>query len=228
MIVRWKAFAALAVLCACGCSSFRETHYFKSVDAKGDSVNYYRLKVTGGTFLSSSRYLSGYFDESAVDAYFSEFVQPEKGGFATTGSSRNGQEAAVRTLSASLEGKSLVLLLTTKTDAVAEGIQSIAQNEAIAATLSRIINRERLAAAREAAGELARAAAASAALARAGDRLVLGLPDAPSQQAAQQGLLDYSNRLVGYLGGPPQASLDDAARWLQENRSRLRARFLEE
>src|SRR5690348_14797035 len=65
-----------------GCASgFEETHYFRSKtrDARGIPVNYFRLQVTGGTMLSSSRYVSGYFDEAALDTYFNEFSQPDKG-----------------------------------------------------------------------------------------------------------------------------------------------------
>ncbi|CAA9400071.1 MAG: hypothetical protein AVDCRST_MAG64-1648 [uncultured Phycisphaerae bacterium] len=118
--------------------------------------------------------------------------------------------------------------MTSNTDAVAEGIQSLAQNEAVAATLSRIISRDRIAASREAAGELERATTDARSTAAAGDRLLLGLPEAPAQPQAQQALLDYANRLIVYLGDQPVDTLDKAATWLTDNRARLRARYLEE
>src|SRR4051812_43439148 len=71
---------AAAMITAGGCaSSFEESHFFKSVDADGKAVNYYRVKVDGGTFLSSSRYVSGYYDETVLDAYFNTMTQPKNG-----------------------------------------------------------------------------------------------------------------------------------------------------
>ena len=217
-----------------GCTHFRETHYFKSVNARGEPVNYYRLDVSGQTYLSSSRFLSGYFDESAVDAYFSEFVQPENARFQPGGAQSGGgagtgaQEVEVRSMNANLDNRRLVLLLSTNTDAVAQGIQSIAQNEAIGALLARVVGRERLAEAREALGELARSAAAAKAVALAGDRLLADMPEAADQALAGRSALEYANRLIVYLGGQPVGSLDEAAAWLEANRARLHATLLNE
>src|SRR4051794_298126 len=72
----------LTAISLAGCASvFDEKHFFKSkaVDAQGQPVNYYRVEVKGTTMLSSSRYISGYFDESAVDRYFNECSQPACG-----------------------------------------------------------------------------------------------------------------------------------------------------
>ena len=67
---------------AVGCASYiNETHYFRSYTEDKDHVpnNYYKVVVDGYTFGSSARYLAGYFDETAVDSYFSEFSQPTNG-----------------------------------------------------------------------------------------------------------------------------------------------------
>lgn len=68
------------------CATIRETHYFKDkIDAKTDlninsSVsNYYKVHIRGWAFLSSSRYVSGYFDEDVVNEYFNEIKQPKNG-----------------------------------------------------------------------------------------------------------------------------------------------------
>jgi hypothetical protein len=67
----------LAGTCLCaGCSNFAEKHYFAAVDKHNHPINYFRLTVTGYTFLSSSRYVSGYFDEDAVNQYFGTISQP--------------------------------------------------------------------------------------------------------------------------------------------------------
>jgi hypothetical protein len=50
------------------CQSAKELHYFKT------GGNYYRLMIDEKSFASKARYLSGYFDEKAVDKYFSGSV----------------------------------------------------------------------------------------------------------------------------------------------------------
>lgn len=38
-----------------GCASqFNETHFFRTVDEQGRPVNYFKIEIDGGTFLSSS------------------------------------------------------------------------------------------------------------------------------------------------------------------------------
>lgn len=72
----------LALVVCGGCATaFQEAHYFRS-ERNGEGPanrNYYRVRVTGATALSSSRYVSGYFDPEAVDIYFNEIKQPDKG-----------------------------------------------------------------------------------------------------------------------------------------------------
>ena len=96
---------SLIVLLLSGCmSSFSERHFFKSEDAYGNPVNYYKLSVSGKNFLSSTRYLSGYFDEKAVDAYFNQFSQPDKGLFDGTIKAGGGN---VKPLEDALNGRKL-------------------------------------------------------------------------------------------------------------------------
>jgi len=72
--------AATALFFTVGCAStFHEHHFFKSTDGDGSTVNYYRVTVDGNTILSSSRYISGYYDPIILDNYFNTFAQPEKG-----------------------------------------------------------------------------------------------------------------------------------------------------
>lgn len=204
-----------------GCSSFHETHYFKSVNAKGEPVNYYKLTVTGGSTLSSSRYLSGYFDESAVETYFGEYVQPDKGHFPATKPAAEG-ETQVRSLDQSWDGRRLVLLLTSNSDAVAEGIQSLAQSEGVAATLARVVGRDRLAASRDASGELAvsqaRAKAASTLIGTLITPLSTDAASPAPQPDAEAAMLRAANALVTYLDRDRAfKSLDEVAAWVREN-----------
>ena len=69
--MRPALFLALALL-ATGCASFSEEHYFYTKDSVGTPINFFRVRVTGNTGLSRMRYVSGYYDERAVDLYFNE------------------------------------------------------------------------------------------------------------------------------------------------------------
>ena len=235
--------AGVALALGGGCSSFNETHYFRD---NADPRNYYRLHITGCAAFSSSRYMSGYFDESAVDTYFGEFTQPEKGRFlpatptppaddAEAPGSGNGTEGGsgsgehTLTGDVNLQDRKLLLLLTTNSDAIATGIQSLAQNEAIATTLAGILNRGRITGSREAAEQLATAKARGKMIGDDGARLVLNLPDDADQPTTEKNMLEYAQILARYLGGPGSfASLDEAATWLNENRSRLERGLLKE
>ena len=77
-----KAVSALAqcltttisalVMSSCA-TTFKENHYYQSINPKTQRVtNYYRLTVNGYAVMSSARYVSGYYDERAVDLYFNE------------------------------------------------------------------------------------------------------------------------------------------------------------
>jgi hypothetical protein len=68
----------LLPLLTCGCASaFYENHFFKSETSSAATIpNYYRLKIMGTAILSSSRYVSGYFDEDTINTYFNEYTQP--------------------------------------------------------------------------------------------------------------------------------------------------------
>jgi hypothetical protein len=54
------------------CTTFQEVHYFKTTAADGSPANYFRLTITGTAGFSSAKYVSGYYDETAVDLLFNE------------------------------------------------------------------------------------------------------------------------------------------------------------
>ncbi len=112
----------LIVLLADGCQSAKELHFFKSGD------NYYRLKINESSIASKSRYLSGYFDESAVDKYFSEMSQPKDTVKWLTSSNRNAQ---------------LVMILSTNSNSVAEQIGNLATNEQLLENVAMLANKDK-------------------------------------------------------------------------------------
>jgi hypothetical protein len=245
---RVAALAALsAVACLpAGCSTFSETHFFKS---EGEEANYYRLRVRGNTGLGSARYLSGYFDEEAVNEYFNETSQPAAARFSTTrpaaaenaeGDAEGGEER-VRPLGASPDdNRILVMLLSSNSDAVADQIGAFAQNREIATMLGGLLTRGQVAAQRRAARELAVEKTRAATIATLGDAMVEKLTAAEALAAGGDGgagadpakaaadasaaALFFVNRAAAELGHTGTfATLDEANTWLRDNRGRLLA-----
>jgi hypothetical protein len=242
-------FAGVAVVSlACsaslvGCSSFSERHYFKSVGPDGEAVNYYRVRVDGHSALSSSRYVSGYFDEAAVDAYFNEINQPAKaalvpakraarpaaggaGGAAAapSPSSEAGAKETVQPIGADT-GKSLVLILSSNADAIADQIGAFASNREMTATLGRLLNRDKIEASTKAADSLADTKAQGDTIAGLGDSMVKTLADANADQAkTNQTVLSFLNAFAREFGNTtPFADVAAAKKWLDENRGRIAA-----
>ena len=225
------------VLCSglAGCASvIHETHYFRSVDRSGNPVNYYRVNVSGGTLLSSSRYLSGYFDEQAVNTYFNEYTQPDKAHFADTpaqppaptnpsalNSTNPGRK--VESLTGSLNDRHLVLILSSNSDEIASGISSLAQSNDIASTLESIVSRDRTSAASKATSELKFDASRGKVLADKGTAVLAAIGDNSDRATVQPNLLRYAEDLATFLSGGDVrfASLQDASDWLRQHKSLL-------
>lgn len=205
------------LLCFSGCmSGFSETHFFKSEDAYGNPINYYKLSVSGRNFLSSTRYLSGYFDEKAVDAYFNQFTQSDKGLFVGTITTEGSN---VRPIDDALAGRKLVLLLSSNSDAIAQQIGQFSNNQAVMSDLTRIIYRDHIKDAQSAKTSADFQQIRGKALADIGDRVIGGLPDDADQATAEANLLFYANRLAAEFDNSiPFKSLDEAKTWLDYNR----------
>ena len=134
-----KVLIIFISLLAFSCSTFREVHYFK--DNLAPTANYYKVNVKGSTLFSSSRYVSGYYDRGAVQTYFGEIKQPQKGKFplvpivdgqATTSQTENNKN------------KELVLLLSTNSDAIANGISNLVKSKTVVNSLSLLANKDKL------------------------------------------------------------------------------------
>lgn len=85
------------IVCAlylCGCANFIEDHYFVSPGQNGQAGNYFRLKITGSAGLSRAKYISGYYDENAVDLLFNE-LKPVGSGDGADQPSESASQAAV-------------------------------------------------------------------------------------------------------------------------------------
>lgn len=217
MILRGLLIGAVtsATLALSGCASrFGERHYFKSDDGNGGAVNYYRVSVRGGTFLSNSRYLSGYFDESAVDAYFSQTSTGK--GF------RAPEKASLQSIDPALQDRKLVLVLSANADTVAGEIGQFADNAALMDSLTTLISRGGPAGSAQ--KLLQREQERARSVIAAGQQLTRNLPATPTATDAQKRALELANRLAAELGRQqPFTSLQQARGWLNANRARLLA-----
>lgn len=221
-------FAVLTLVgLAGGCMSARERHHFKAFGASGDGINYFRVDVSARACLSSSRYLSGYFDESAVDAYFGTFKQPADGAFTlpATGASHAGavdakagvaeDGAELQPLDPCLAGKKLVMLLSSNSDEIANQISAFADGKEASHLLARLVNAREGADARAAKNALEILRREGELVAAAGDSL-LAEPDAEAD------LLAFANRVARALGSARTfATLVAAQDWLAEQQRDL-------
>lgn len=210
----------LLLLFSSGCmSSFSEHHFFKSEDAYGNPINYYKLSVSGKNFLSSTRYLSGYFDEKAVDAYFDQIAQPDKGLF--TGSV-NAAGDNVKPLGDVLKDRKLVLLLSSNSDAIAQQIGQFANNQAVMGDLTRLIYRDQVKEAHSAKTAADLQQMRGQALSDIGKTVIGELSDNADQSTAESNLLFYANRLAAEFGNTvPFRDLNEARTWLDYNRTHI-------
>jgi hypothetical protein len=200
-------------------SSFSEHHFFKSEDAYGNPINYYKLSVSGKNFLSSTRYLSGYFDEKAVDAYFDQITQPEKGLF--TGSVKAAGDN-VKPLADVLKDRKLVLLLSSNSDAIAQQIGQFANNQAVMGDLTRLIHRDQVKEAHSAKTAADLQQMRGQALSDIGKTVIGELSDNADQSTAESNLLFYANRLAAEFGNTvPFRDLNEARTWLDYNRAHI-------
>ena len=230
-------YLGLLLCVSSGCASaFHETHYFRSVDRQGQPVNYYRVTVDGQTALSSSRYLSGYFDEQAVNTYFNEYTQPQNAHFSdvtpatpaptvnATGAAQpaaNSGGAPVQSLAGNLEGRSLVMILSSNSDEIATGISSLAQSNDVAATLTAIVSRSQTTAASRTAATLQFELARGKILAAKGASAFTAIGNAGDRATTESNLVNYAEDLASFLSGANVrfSNLQDAAQWIEQHKS---------
>ena len=145
----------LVALMLASCASFHEQHYFQTTDSRGEPINYFRVRVDGSSGLSNMRYLSGFFDERAVDLYFNE-VKPTS---ATPDTAANieplfqsnqkspGTDTTIAGLEPTTHG-ALVMIFSSNPNAVADTIGQFAETQQVADALTNLVNRDRVRAAR--------------------------------------------------------------------------------
>lgn len=129
-MLRCFCFVWLIVLLY-ACQSGKELHYFKQGD------NYYRISIKEHAFLSSSRYQSGYYDEIALDKYFGEIRRPD-----TSGNFLKFQQDSAGKINVAPSNTKLVMILSTKSEAISDQISAFAENELMLETIARLANKD--------------------------------------------------------------------------------------
>ncbi len=113
------------------CQSSKELHFIKQYD------NYYRLKINQHAFLTSSRYMSGKYDENSVDYFFGEIGRPDSSKIVKKETfliNQSGNEIPL--------DKTLMFILSTNSEEVADQIGNFASNEETLQLIARLSNRE--------------------------------------------------------------------------------------
>lgn len=227
------ATAGLVLVCAValpGCATgFKEDHYFQSINPRTNEVtNYYRLRVRGRAAGSSARYVSGYYDERAVDLFFNEV----KVGVTetTTGGTRElfsanlkdpGTQDQIKPLTPDDTHGTFVMILSTNASSVSRAIGQFAENQVIADAVTNLTNRDEiLRNASALKGRVARAQATADELAGLMARLPSG--DTPGKDATEKALLRALNSIATGVSGIPTAfdDLDQAAIWFAQQSAR--------
>lgn len=229
--VRATVLGLPVVAALAGCSTFSEQHFFKSIDSKRQAINYYRLRVSGATGLSSSRYLSGYFDEAAVDTYFNEIVQPanatvfpKRDDAATAAVPAPGAERIVP-ISGGDDGRVLVLILSSNADEIANQIGAFAENREMTATLGRLLNRDKIEASANAADSLADEKSRGQTIVALGAEMTTSITkEGVAKDTVAQNVLGFLNAFAREFGQTaPFKDLTEARKWLNDNRGRIAA-----
>lgn len=213
---------------ATSCMSAHERHHFVVTDNESGARNYFRVEVEAHAYFSSSRYLSGYFDDTAVDAYFGTYKQPSEARFPAAGnlhaSAETGSPPAKepklddQPVDPTLTGKRLVMLLSSNSDEIANQISAFADGKNASNLIGRLVSARGSESARGAQEELELARREAQLLASTGDALL-------ASRLTEAQLLDFANRAATSVGASPRfTDLAQARAWVAEQKRTLGGR----
>ncbi len=126
---------AIIIILLISCTSINEVHYYKDKIYETSLPNYYRVTIQANSFLTSTRYLSGYFDQSTVNSYFNETTQPSKATFIVKDKETNTYEET---------GNELVILFSTRAQAISNNISNFSNNKSILNSLHRLSVKDKI------------------------------------------------------------------------------------
>jgi hypothetical protein len=224
---RWNAavlLTAVLPLVFAGCvTTFHEDHFFQSVSSRsGRATNYFRVRVDGQASLSTARYISGYYDERAVDLFFNEVKSSETLKLFEPDSVEPGTTEKIKPLSPDDKNGALVMILSTNAKAVTDAIGQFAESQITADALTNLVNRRDILDAQRATArlkpEVEKASAVSAEL----TALFAAIPAAtapavaPPAPATEVAYVRILNAIAAALGATQSfATLNEAAAWFR-------------
>jgi hypothetical protein len=215
----FKQIACAILALMTSCQSIRETHYFR--DKAGNPPNYYRLQIKGYAFLTSSRYLSGNFDEEAVNYYFGEIAQAKDAKFNAVKSNQTSEEGIVPVGADGLN-KKFVLLLSTNSDAISSAFGNFVESKETQKELARIINRDKLIELEDVRVIENTQEKKRQKMTALGDSYLNSITAAESSASIRIKLLAYLNSIADYFGSPQNfKDLATAEKWFKDNRNSL-------
>jgi len=142
----WLAFSfvfACVVVPSLGCAKLRETYYVGVSKAGSDEVQFYRFKLRGDSYLSKTKFASGWYPAAAVEALVGEEMdamlkRTNEDGAATPAGPKADQKAVWYVVSGP-EGRRdaadpeqrLAIVMTGDMTAFTQAIQALADSEAV-------------------------------------------------------------------------------------------------
>lgn len=211
------AVAALTISLLTGCASgFKEQHYFRATNRRtGETVNYFRLTVSGWDGLTSSRFVAGIYDERAVDYFFNEIRTGETLQPLLSTSVRDSKDVVLRPLGGGDSG-AFVLILSTNAKSVADTLGEFAENQVIADAMTNLINRDSIKENRRYSVLRQTTSRRGEALRKHLDALFVELSNAKSANEAQAIALNIA-RAIGSASEAPVVfdALDDVQPWVK-------------
>lgn len=195
----------ILILSLMSCQTGKELHYFK------ESGNFYRLKVTEGAFLSSSRFLSGYFDEKAVESFFDEIKRTD------STASLKSHAINIDLKCPSNEKGKLVMILSTQSDMVAANIGAIARSEMTFELIARLANKDLINENEELSESIEDVAQSKQYVIEIGSRTIMGISSPTefrNRKTVENALLDFVNETALRMGAARRfTNLNEAEIW---------------
>lgn len=146
-----RTLSLLLLFLSVSCASFHEEHYFVARDKAGTPVNFLRVRVQGNTGLSRMRYVSGYYDERALDLYFNEVKNASD--TATAGeiapvflsAQKNpGTDTTLTPLTPAEGHGALLMIFSSNPNTVANTIGQFAETQQAADAITNLVNHQKV------------------------------------------------------------------------------------
>lgn len=222
---RIALWVALVLVGSTGCrTDFAEVHFYR-VDAEtGDRPNYYRLTISGDASFSQAKYISGCYDERAVQIVFDEIGTDPNGGVVRflSGGEVEIAGSKVTTVSAESEvcppGKSKLMIFSTNAKVIADTIGAFAESQVVAQSVVGLLQHDELEDLGRRQGELQVESTAQVSENREIAALVGSLPagDDPGQAETRKAALRILNAIARAQGRfEPFTTVEEARLWFQ-------------